>query len=121
MTQREKITLPSSTLKGLDGSAAGLAARKRVILLKLTARQMHLSKLSLANRAPFTTIQKRKDGSIRRIPMEVLLPALHHHHPKVRLQEWLVQLNLRDRVLLHLRQCLHFPQRLLRRLSMSLD
>lgn len=53
--------------------------------------------------------------------MEVLLPALHHHHPKVRLQEWLVQLNLRDRVVLHLRQCLHFPQRLLRRLSMSLD
>ena len=105
--------LPSSTLRSLDGSVAGSAVRKRAMLLKPTARRMRLSKLSLVNKTPFTTIQRRKDGSTRRTPMELSQPPQHHHHPKVRLQERLVQLSLRDRVVLHLHQCLHFPQRVL--------
>lgn len=48
--------------------------------------------------------------------MELPQPPRHHHHLKVRLQERSVQLSLRDRVALHLRQCLHFPQRVLLRL-----
>ena len=67
LRQRGKTMLPSSTLRSLDGSVAGWAARKRVMLVKLMARQMHPSKLSLAKKVPSTTIQKRKDGSTRRI------------------------------------------------------
>ena len=48
--------------------------------------------------------------------MELPQPPRHHHHLKVRLQERSVQLSLHDRVVLHLRQCLHFPHRLLLRL-----
>ena len=112
---------PSSTLRSLDGSVAGLAARKRAMLLKLTARQMHLSKRSWENKTPFTTIRKRKDGSTKRTLMERLRPPLSHHHPKARLRERLVQLNLHDRIVLFLRQFLRFPQQGLLRLSMLLD
>lgn len=112
---------PSSTPKSRDGSVAGWAARKRAMLLTPTARPMRLSKLSLANKTHFITIQKRKDGSTRRTLMEALQPPLPLHHPKVRLQEWSVQLDLHGRVVLHLRQCHHFLRRWLLRLSMLLS
>ena len=110
---------PSSTPKSLDGLVAGSAARKRAMLLTPTARPMHLSKLSLANKTLSITIQKRKDGSTRRTLMETLQPSLYRHHPKVRLQEWSVQLDPPGRAVVYLRQCLHFLRRLLR-LSMLL-
>ena len=111
---------PSSIPKSLDGLVAGsAAARKRAMLLTPTARPMHLSKLSLANKTLSITIQKRRDGLTRRTLMERLQPSLYRHHPKVRLQEWSVQLDLPGRVVVHLRQCLHFLRRLLR-LSMLL-
>ena len=111
MKQRKKTRRPSSTPRGLDGSVAGSAARKRAMLLTPMARLMHLLELNSANKTPSTMIPKRKDGLTRRTLMRPPQLPLHHHRPKVHLREQSVQLNLRDLVVLHLRLCPHSQQR----------